>query len=68
MAPLLDEVADDSVAEKTHLGPLDTLSQVFLLLLLQQTVYEYLLELLIGKLYDKLFKTILLESLESINV
>ena len=68
VAALLDQVADHGVAEEANLGPLHALRQVLLLLLLQQTIDKYLLQLFICEVDDELFKAILLESLKSVNV
>ena len=68
VAALLDQVADHGVAEEANLGPLHALRQVLLLLLLQQTIDKYLLQLFICKVDDELFEAVLLKSLESVNV
>ena len=68
MVVSLDEIADHRIAEIPHLGPLNPLLQVFLLLQLKSPVYKHLLELLVGKVYNELLKAVVLESLEPVNV
>lgn len=64
----LYELTDDGVAEEAHLAPLHALGQVLLLLHLEARVNEHLLKLLVCIIDQELFKSILLESLKTINI
>ena len=67
-AGLFYQLADHRVAEEPHLGPLHPLGQILLLLHLEASLDEHLLELLIRVVDDELFKSVVLEGLKAINI
>lgn len=56
----LDEIADDLVVEIFNLGPLNLLTNIFLLLGLESQLDENLLQLFVDVVYAELFKRVFL--------
>ena len=65
---LFYQLADHRVTEEPNLGPLHPLGQILLLLHLEASLDEHLLELLIRVVDDELFKSVVLEGLKAINI
>ena len=61
MTYLFYEITDDGVIEVIYIYPLYSLSDVFLLFLLQCQFYKDLLQFLVTVIDDKLLKTVVLE-------
>ena len=65
---LLNEVANDFVVEKVHVGPVDVLPLVLFLLLLQDKLNEELLQLLVAIVYTKLLEAVVFEHFKAVDV